>query len=101
MFKRTILVLFTVMLLVVVTYAKGNTVSGVLTNVDTGRIEIKADDQKTVTLTLSSDTKYRKWIMAKPWQQDPTAKMSDLKQGMRVRVDVEGDKAQTVWIVVR
>ena len=101
MFKRTTLVLFAVILTTVAVYAKDNTVSGVLTKIDPGKIEIRADGQKTVTLTLSADTKYRKWIMAKPWGQDPRASMQDLKEGMRVRVDVQGDRAQTVWIVVR
>jgi hypothetical protein len=97
--KRILLVLLIVAVAAVAAQAKDNVIAGVLTKVDQGRIEMTADDKKAVSLTLSSNTKYRRWIMSKPWQQDPNAKWSDLKVGGRVRVEVSGDAATTVWIV--
>ena len=97
--KRIALLLLIVTLAAIAAYAKDNVVSGVLTKVETGRIEMTADDKKAVSLTLSPNTKYRKWIMSKPWHQDPNAKWGDLVVGGRVRVEVSGDAATTVWIV--
>jgi hypothetical protein len=97
--KRIALILLIVTIAAIAAHAKDNVIAGVLTKVEPGRIEMNSDDKKAVSLTLSTSTKYRKWIMSKPWQQDPNAKWSDLNVGVRVRVEVSGDAATTVWIV--
>lgn len=79
--------------------------AGVITKVEGGRIEIRTDNRETRSVSLSSETRYRKWIMAKPWQQDARADARALRAGRRVHVDLDRERgnpesAQTVWIVV-
>lgn len=100
--------LFLVLYLSVITsaaaQASDNAIGGILTKVQPSIIEVQTDSGKTTQLTLNPDTTYRKWIMAKPWQQDANADVSFLKLGTRVRVDVtknNSSTAQRVWIVVR
>lgn len=79
------------------------TIAGVVTRVDPSAIEVRTDNNETVSVTVDSSTLYRKWILAKPWQQDPTAHANNVNVGLRVRIDVAKDNpriAKTVWIVV-
>jgi hypothetical protein len=106
MLKRWIPVfcLFAVFALVAEGSSTTHTIAGTLMRIDPGSIEVGTDIENTTSIALSSDTAYRKWIMAKPWQQDSAANAGLLRVGMRLRVEVANDNpmlAKTVWIVVR
>lgn len=104
MLKRFLLVFFALAMATAVARADTNTIAGVLTRVGPSAIDVGTNYETATSLMLNADTTYRKWIMAKPWQQDTRADLESLKVGMRVRVDVEQDNpltAKTVWIVVR
>ena len=101
--KRLLLTLFVLALTTVIAHAADKTIAGVVTKVDPNMIEVRTDKKETVSVIVNATTAYRKWIMAKPWGQDPTAHASNVKVGMRVRIDVAKDNpqtAKTVWIVV-
>ena len=105
MLKRLSSVVFTLFLVALGAQADTNTISGVLTKVEPGLLEVGShlEDPETTSVALNADTTYRKWIMAKPWQQDTSAKFDSLEPGMRIRVDLDSDApntADTVWIVV-
>lgn len=78
-------------------------VVGVVTKVDEGRIEVRTDTRETLAVLVSSDTRYLKWIVAKPWQQDPRVDLRFIHVGSRVHVELTRENpqtARTVWIVV-
>jgi hypothetical protein len=105
MLKHFFLVFFALAMATAIALADSHTrtISGVLATVDPTTIEVTTHGEE-AELMLNTDTKYRKWIMAKPWQQDTHADFESLKVGMRVRVDVDESNpqaAKTVWIVVR
>jgi hypothetical protein len=76
---------------------------GVITSVEPNRLELRTDrGQETASVTLSAETTYLKWLMAKPWQQDLRTDSRSLRVGRRVHIDVTPGArpvAQTVWIV--
>lgn len=83
--------------------ARENGVVGVVTKVEPNAVEVRTDSKETASVTLGPDTRYLKWIMAKPWQQDPRTNAHFLHVGSRVRIDLRQDDprtARTVWIVV-
>src|SRR5947209_3666410 len=119
MFKRLVVCSLTILIAAVLVVAQGwatplmgtvpavksdtVTIAGAVTKVDSSMIEVTTDKKETVSVMVNATTAYRKWIMAKPWQQDPTAHAGNVKVGMRVRIDVAKDNpqtAKTVWIVV-
>ena len=78
-------------------------VAGVVTKVDAHMVEVRTDHQKTRSITVGPDTRYLKWIMAKPWQQDPRMDARFLHVGSRVHIELapaSPQTARTVWIVV-
>lgn len=84
--------------------AAGATVVGTVLKVDPTMIQVRTDDGQTTSVTLSASTQYRKWIMAKPLQQDPRADLRFVQVGKRVRIEVMRDDpmtARVVWIVTR
>src|SRR5882724_4662535 len=93
MFKRWIPVLCLLAVFAVIAQAGSSThtIAGTLMRIDPGSIEVGTDIENATSIALSSDTAYRKWIMAKPWQQDTGANAESLRLGMRVRVDVAQD----------
>ena len=106
MFKRWILAfcVFAVFAVVAQGSSTTHTIAGTLMRIDPSNIEVGTDVENTTSIALNSDTAYRKWIMAKPWQQDTAANANLLRVGMRVRVEVANDYpifAKAVWIVVR
>jgi hypothetical protein len=75
---------------------------GVVTRVEPGTLEIRTDSQERASVALTDKTRYVKWIVAKPWQQDTRADARSLRTGRRVRIETSQDGrrvAQTVWIV--
>jgi hypothetical protein len=85
-----------------VAHAREAGLVGVVTNVEPNQLEIRTDSQEAVTVALTADTTYLKWIMAKPWQQDVRTDARALQLGRRVHVDVSvgaRPAAQTVWVV--
>lgn len=86
-----------------VAQSRESSVVGVVTKVDPGRIEVRTDRQESTSVTLSPETRYLKWITAKPWQQDPRTTARLLHVGSRVHIELVRDTSQvarTVWIVV-
>lgn len=79
-------------------------VVGVVQRVQSGAVDVMGDNHEVVTVTLNPDTKYSKWILAKPWQQESRANLTSLRPGVRVRIEVERSTARptarTVWVVV-
>lgn len=109
MLKRLFLVLaalsvFVMWLSAPVAHAREAQVVGVIVSIDADAMQVMRDtSRETVTVTLQPDTKYLKWILAKPWQQDIRTTRGSLKLGMRVRIDAEPHApsvARTVWVVV-
>ena len=102
--KRLSLILIVITLTVVIAHAANRTIAvGVVTKVDPSAIDVRLDNNETTSVTVNESTLYRKWILAKPWAQDPRADANDVKVGTRVRIDVARDNpntAKTVWIVV-
>jgi hypothetical protein len=85
-----------------VAHAREAGLVGVVTNVQPNQLEVRTDSQEAVTVALTADTTYLKWIMAKPWQQDLRTDARALRLGRRVHVDVRASTppvAQTVWVV--
>ena len=102
--KRLFLVLFLSVITSAAAQASDSAIAGILTKVQPSIIEVQTDSGETTQVALNPDTTYRKWIMAKPWQQDIKTDMRSLKLGTRVRVDLtknNSSTAQRVWIVVR
>src|SRR5947207_10262301 len=58
------------------------TIAGVVTKVDASAIEVRTDNNETISVTVDASTLYRKWILAKPWQQDSRANANDVEAGM-------------------
>jgi hypothetical protein len=82
--------------------ARETGVVGTITKVEPNRLELRTASQESTSVTLTADTTYLKWVMAKPWQQDLRTDMRFLKAGKRVHIDVlpgAGSVAKTVWIV--
>ena len=83
--------------------AREDKIVGVVTKVEANTVEVRTDSKETASVTLGPDTRYLKWIMAKPWQQDPRTNARFLHVGSRVRIEAAQDNprtARTVWIVV-
>ena len=83
-------------------HARDAGLMGVITSVEPNRLELRTDSQETASVTLSAETTYLKWLMAKPWGQDLRTDSRSLKVGRRVHIDVTSGArpvAQTVWIV--
>lgn len=83
--------------------ARENDVVGVVAKVEANTVEVRTDSKETASVTLGPDTRYLKWIMAKPWQQDPRTNARFLHVGSRVHIELAQDNprtARTVWIVV-
>lgn len=101
--KRLFLVLLILALTSLIASAADNTVVGVITNLEPGMIVVQTDGGQTTSVTTNAQTVYRKWILQKPWGQDPRADERFLRVGKRVHVEVAKDNpsiARTVWIVV-
>jgi len=101
--KRLSLILIVLPLTAIIAHAADRTFAGVVTKVDPSAIDVRLDNNETASVNVNGRTLYRKWILAKPWAQDPRADASDVKVGTRVRVDVARDNSnavKTVWIVV-
>src|SRR5213594_3217809 len=100
--KRFTLILIVLSLTAIIAHAAGRTFAGVVTKVGPCAINVRLDNNETSSVTVNERTLYRKWILAKPWGQDPRAHADDVKVGMRVRIDVARDNptmAKTVWLV--
>jgi hypothetical protein len=100
--KRFSLILIVLSLTAIIAHAAGRTVAGVVTRVDPSAIDVRLDNNETSSVAVNENTLYRKWILAKPWGQDPRANANDVTVGMRVRIDVARDNpsiAKTVWLV--
>ena len=101
--NRLFLILSMTTLVTLLVHAADRTVPGVVTKVDPSAIEVRTDNNETVSVAVNASTHFRKWILAKPWAQDPRADISNVKVGTRVRIDVAPDNpntAKTVWIVI-
>src|SRR2546428_53785 len=99
--RRLTLLLIVVSLTVLMAHAADTPIIGVVTKVDPTAIDVRTGDNETAYVEVNSSTVYRKWILEKPWAQDPRADATDLKVGSRVRIDVardDRDTAKTVWI---
>ncbi len=100
--KRLSLILIVLPLTAILAHAAGRTVAGVVTKVDPYAIDVRLDNNETESVAVNKSTLYRKWILEKPWGQDPRAHANDVEVGMRVRIDVARDNpmmAKTVWLV--
>ena len=84
--------------------AAEHSIVGVVTRVEPAMIEVVTDSGDTRLVALDPDTTYMKWIMEKPWAQDPRADEGFLRVGERVHVRLRQDAptavARKVWIVV-
>jgi len=101
--KRLFSVLCVLALTVVIAHAADNTIVGVVTNVGPGTIDVTTDTGETRSVTTDTETVYMKWILQKPWGQDPRADADFLKVGKRVHIELveqNASVARTVWIVV-
>jgi hypothetical protein len=104
MSKRISLVLVVFVLFASLSRAGDPTLWGTVTRVDPGALQLRLHCGETAAVSLTADTQYRKWIMAKPWAQDPHATARAIGIGSRVGIDFTGGRertARTVWIVVR
>src|SRR5437867_3458868 len=101
--KRIVFVLFVFAMVTVIAHAAGNTIVGVVTKVEPGTIEVKTDAGATTSVTVNTKTVYMRWILRKPWAQDPRADADFVKVGKRVHIEVDNGNpptARTVWVVV-
>src|SRR5262245_3688555 len=90
------------MSIVSVAQTRSTEVVGTITRIDANRIEVMTDRQQSVSVALGPETVYRKWLMAKPWQQDLRTDRQALKAGQRVRIELApgaNEVAHTVWVV--
>ena len=104
MLKRFGLVLVVCLMFASMARAGGPTLWGTVTAIDEAALQVRSDRGENVTVTLTASTQYRKWIMAKPWEQDPRATVHAVNVGKRVGIDfADGNQrtARVVWIVVR
>jgi hypothetical protein len=84
--------------------ASDPTLWGTVTAIDRATLHVRTDGGETAAVKVTADTQYRKWIMAKPWAQDPHADARFVSVGNRVGIDLadgDGRTARVVWIVVR
>jgi hypothetical protein len=79
---------------------EGHKVMGTVTAVDASHVELKDQAGKTVSIALTSETKYRKHAAAGTASADAAA--ADLKVGQRVAVSVshEGEKMTATEVVL-
>jgi hypothetical protein len=104
MSKRISLVFAVFVFLAAVARANDPTLWGTVTSADLRVLHLRLDGGETAAVSLTPDTQYWKWIMAKPWAQDLRATARSLGVGSRVGIDFTagGDRtARTVWIVIR
>ena len=104
MFKRMVSLSIVLAVFVLVAQASNSTVSGVVMKLDPNGLQIQMGNHETKMVTLTSDTKYEKWIMVKPWQQSTSASFRSLEVGTKVRIDLQNDNpttAKKVWIVIQ
>ena len=101
--KRLFLCLSILALSATLAHAGDHSIIGVVTSVDPGMMEVVTDSGDTRCVALEPDTKYRKWIMEKPWAEDPHTDLAYLRVGDRVRIRLRQDQpeavARTVWVV--
>ena len=86
-----------------VSVVQGKTISGVLTKIDKGAIEVRMNKQKTQPVTLNDETTYGRRLMYRR-AGDRHADFSSLVVGMNIRVELRSDNtmvAKKVWIIVR
>ncbi len=103
MFKRMVLIPIIILTVVAPVQAKEKAISGVLTKVAPGMVEIKINKLKTQTVFLDAETTYEKTTIYKRMAIDRHADLHSLKIGTRVRIEVRPDNpmlARKVWIVV-
>ncbi len=84
-------------------HADDNAVVGTINCIGPTMVEIVTDSGATVQIAVDPNTKYEKWIIEKPWAQDPMVELSWLRVGERVRIKVREDNpevARKVWVVV-
>jgi len=85
-------------------HAAQHSIVGVVTRVEPAMVEVITDSGDTRLVALDPDTKYMKWIIEKPWAQDPRADEAFLRVGERVHIRLNQDEsapvARKVWIVV-
>ena len=83
--------------------ATGNSVTGVVSRMELGMICVVTDSGDTRLVAVDPDTEYMKWIMEKPWAQDPHVDASFIRVGDRVRIKLRQDDpeavARKVWII--
>jgi hypothetical protein len=85
------------------TQAKDKTVSGILTKVEPGSVEVRINKHATQSVVLTPDTTYEKYTIVARMALDRHADVHSLKIGMRVRIEVLPDNpnaAKKVWIVI-
>ena len=85
-----------------VAHARETELVGTLTKVEAQTIEITTNSHETIPVTINANTRYLRWIVAKPWQQDIRANVGSLRVGQRLHVDLADrnpNTAETVWIV--
>lgn len=104
MLKRSVFALVLGTTLVIGSAARGSdaSVAGIITSVEPNRLEVTTDSQQVVSVTLTAETAYLKWITAKPWQQDIRTDARAVRPGRRVYVELTTNArptARTVWIV--
>jgi hypothetical protein len=79
------------------------TVVGVVMRVEPTMIEVVTDSGDTKQVAVDPSTSYMKWVLEKPWAQDPKVDESFLRTGQRVHIRLRQDdpsSARKVWIVV-
>lgn len=104
MSQRFLVVLFLCLTFVRAANAAGTEIVGTLTKIEPGIVELKADDGQTRSIAVTEKTSFMKWIMQKPWQQDPRIDRRLLAIGTRVRIEVARDNpnvARVIWVVAR
>lgn len=64
---------------------------------------MRPDRGETVAVHVTAETTSRKWIMAKPWAQDPRVSARAVSVGTLVGIELADDQKTTrvVWVVVR
>ena len=103
MSKRISLALVMFLIFASMARASDPTLWGTVTATGPASLDLRLDRGESVAVSLTAATQYRKWIMAKPWQQDPRETNRAVTVGSRVGIEfTEGQRtARVVWIVVR
>lgn len=104
MLKRSALAVVVLLVVASMAQASGPALWGTVTGIEPGTLHVRTDRGDAVTVMVRPETKYKKWIMAKPLQQDPRATVRFVVVGSRVGIDFAADDPKTasvVWIVVR